>query len=116
MEDLFDGIKVSNPSDALNNPRGGGISVDSHSHQDYQSGDEMGIQPILRDGEDLQSAKKRIKKQIRISKRQMLEPLKVVGRLQHLTQSESRAHKEQIENEEIEQYESLLDMSEKMGQ
>lgn len=91
MESLFEGIQVSNPSDSQHQKtRDSGQQqvppMDSSiEHHHDQSGDEMAIQSLLRDGEDLLSAKKRMKKQIRISKRQMLEPLKVVGRLQHLT-------------------------------
>ena len=45
----------------------------------------------------------------------MLEPLKVVSKFQHLAQSDSQERK-QLEEDELKQYESLLDMSEKMGQ
>lgn len=98
METLFDDLQVSNPAaggGSLAADNGGRISEDAgHLNQS-----ELGIRALMREGEDLESAKKRIKKQIRVSKRQMLEPLKVVSKFQHLTQSNSQERKQQEEAE-----------------
>ena len=115
METLFDDLQVSNPAaggGTLAADDGGRISAEDAGHLNQS---ELGLRALMREGEDLEGAKKRIKKQIRVSKRQMLEPLKVVSKFPHLTQSHSQGRKQQ-EEAELQQYESLLDMSEKMGQ
>lgn len=50
-------------------------------YQSNAANSDLGVHALIQDGEDLQSAKQRIMKQIRVSKRQMLEPLKVVTKL-----------------------------------